>query len=76
MSIMRRFSYVVSSFIKYSYKKYEFMQITKGILDKSGLVMIILSVIAKAIPTLTPFIIPYTSEARMLRVTRLYFVEL
>ncbi|KAF1936977.1 hypothetical protein EJ02DRAFT_357833, partial [Clathrospora elynae] len=58
--IMRRFSLVVPSFTRHSYKEYESVQMTRGTAARPRR-----SVIIRRI-----------SEASTLRVTRLHFVEL
>ncbi|KAF1972273.1 hypothetical protein BU23DRAFT_468773 [Bimuria novae-zelandiae CBS 107.79] len=60
MSIIRRFSLVVPSFTRHSYREYKFIQITKGTAGRLRRFIIIYRIL----------------EASTLRVTRLHFIRL
>ncbi|KAF1972741.1 hypothetical protein BU23DRAFT_466937 [Bimuria novae-zelandiae CBS 107.79] len=60
MSIIRRFSLVVLSFTRHSYREYESVQITKGTIGRLRRSIIIYKIL----------------EASTLYVTRLHFIKL
>jgi hypothetical protein len=70
-SIMSRFSCVVPSFTRHSYKDFEFIQTTSGrsISRALSTVDLTAALISK------PCAMPYSSEASTLRVTLLHFVD-
>ena len=76
MLIIRRFSFVVLSFTRHSYKEYKSVQITRGIKGSLICSVTILSVVAIAMPMLKLLTTLQISKASTLRVTRLHFVEL
>ncbi|KAF1357477.1 hypothetical protein EJ07DRAFT_41166, partial [Lizonia empirigonia] len=76
ISIISRFSAVVPSLTRHSYNEYESVHTISGIGGRPRRPVIILRVVRIAIAMSTPLTMPYVSDARTLRVTRLHLVEL
>ena len=72
ISIMRRFSVVLPSFVIQSYNEYESVHMIKGI-STASIPLIVAYIID---PVSKPATIVYSSKAKTDRVTLLYFVEL
>jgi len=72
ISIINHFSYIVPSFMRYSYRNFKSVHRIKGIFS----VFIIFSIVAFiTAPTSKPLAIPYNSEARVLCITCLHLVN-
>lgn len=75
-SIIRRFSFVVPSFTRHSYREKESVQITKGTGGSRSWSIINFKVVTIDRPISKPATMLYISEASTLLVTLLHFTEL
>lgn len=72
-SIIRRFSWVVLSLMRYLYRLFELVQIVSG--SGSGRCSSLVIVVLIAVVASNLWVIAYSSEASTLRVMRLHLIE-